>query len=175
MLRSALQRDPRVANNVGVMNYTFPIEPACTAREFRDQLGYSKWQVVVSAAANRAFAGSGVTYSGALASRFVPDMAVGRSMLDALFSFMVMALGRSDAVHLYSTDDSFDSKASFEASYSRQKVFIAAAYDKTTGRVHLTLQVNPNADEQPSEAQLRAAGFVPFARYGPFDRARLPA
>ena len=51
------------------------------------------WRLAPGSCANRAFAGSGVTVGGALASRFVSDVAVGlgRGMLDAIFSFMVMA------------------------------------------------------------------------------------
>ena len=166
------QEIPGVSNNVGVMSYTFPIEPACSTKEFRDQLGYAKWQVVVAAAANRAFAGkSGVTVGGAIASRIIPDMDIGRSMIDALFSFMVMKLGKTDAVHLYSSNDKFGGPATKD--YGRQKAFIAAAYDKSTGRVHVTLQANLRAYEPPDEAQLLSSGFEPFERFGPYDKARL--
>jgi len=155
-----------VANNVGVMNYTFPIEPACTVRELRDELGYAKWQVVLSAAANRTFASApGVSIVGSLMSKIIPDMSVGRGLLDAVFSFMVMNLSQTDAVHLYSTSNQY--------SGSRQKAFIAAAYDKATGRVHVTLSVNPSADEAPDEARLQSAGLEPFERFGPFDASRL--
>ena len=70
---------------------------------------------------------------------------MGRELIDAVFSFMVMDLAKAEAVHLYSTDDSYTA--------SRQKAFIAAAYDKKTGRVHVTLSVNPSAD-QPDAARL---------------------
>ena len=157
-----------VANNVGVMSYTFPIEPASTVRQFRDELSYSKWQVVLSAAANRTFAGgSGASLIGSIMSRIVPDMSVGRGLVDAVFSFMSMSLDKSDAVHLYSTNTKFTA--------SRQKAFIAAAYDKTTGRVHVTLSVNPNADEMPVEARLRSVGLERFEPFGPFDPSRLKA
>jgi hypothetical protein len=158
---------PGVANNVGVMNYTFPIEPAATARQLRDELGYAKWQVILSAAANRTFSGcsAGAGMLGSVMSRIVPDMEVGRHLIDAVFSFMVMNLAKSEAVHLYSSDSRFTA--------SRQKAFIAAAYDKATGRVHVTLSVNPSADEPPDEAQLRSAGLLPFERFGPFDASRL--
>jgi len=159
---------PGVANNVGVMSYTFPIEPPATARQFRDNLSYSKWQVVLSAAANRTFAGcSDAGPIGAVMSRVVPDMCVGRGLLDAVFSFMVMNLAKTDAVHLYSTDSAFTA--------SRQKAFIAAAYDKSTGRVHVTLSVNPNADEPPDVEALQSAGLESFARFGPFNASRLDA
>jgi len=162
---------PGVANNVGVMNYSFPIEPACSVGEFRAQLGRSKWQVPASAAANRTLAGkSGVSVAGIFASRLVPDFSVGRSMLDALFSFMAMKLDQTEAVHLYSTNEVFSGEG---GSYSRQKAFIAAAYDKTTGRVHVTLVVNLDATELPEEAALRGAGFEPFERFGPFHKTRL--
>jgi hypothetical protein len=157
-----------VANNVGVMSYTFPIEPASSARHLRDELTYSKWQVVLSAAANRTFAGgAGAGFIGSIMSRVAPDMHVGRCLVDAVFSFMVMDLGHAQAVHLYSTNNAFTA--------SRQKAFIAAAYDKKTGRVHVTLSVNPNADEMPDEARLRGAGFEPFEPFGPFDPSRLKA
>jgi len=161
-----------VANNVGVMSYTFPVEPPCSPLDFRAQLGYAKWQVVLSAAANRAFAGKGgSSITGAIVSRLIPDVAVGRNMVDAIFSFMVMPLGKTDAVHLYSSNGVFSGPSI--SNYGRQKAFIAAAYDKTAGRVHITLQVNLNAVQQPDEAKLRSAGFEPFEQFGPFDRARL--
>eukprot|EP00966_Prymnesium_polylepis_P198647 4604257-Prymnesium_polylepis.1 len=101
----------------------------------------------------------------------MPDVAVGRSMVDAIFSFMVMPLAKTDAVHLYSSNDVFSGPAI--ENYARQKAFIAAAYDKSTGRVHITLQCNLRAEQVPDQARLRAAGFEPFEPFGPFDRSRL--
>ena len=157
-----------VANNVGVMSYPFAVEPPESSRQLRAELSAAKWQVVLSAAANRTFAGcSEAGLLGAVMSRVVPDMSVGRGLLDAVFSFMVMNLAKTEAVHLYSTDSAFTS--------SRQKAFIAAAYDKLTRRVHVTLSINPHADELPDCAALRTAGLEPFERFGPFDAARLEA
>ena len=163
-----------IANNVGVMSYTFPIEPACSATSFRKQLGLNKWQVVCSAAANRAFAGkAGQTVGGAIVSRLMPDMEVGRGMLDALFSFMVMKLDATDALHLYCTNDHYGGPSANCADYPRQKCFLAAAYDKDSGKVHVTLHANLKAEALPDQKLLRGAGFEPFEKFGPFDRARL--
>ena len=85
MLRVNLPRPPSVRSKTSVPPGSYHL----SCRIFKS----CDWRLVPGSCANRAFAGSGVTVGGALASRFVPDVAVGlgRGMLDAIFSFMVMA------------------------------------------------------------------------------------
>ncbi len=161
---------PGVANNVGVINYTFPIEPSCSARRFRDSLRASGWQVLLSAAANRALSRAGAGACGSLMSRLLPDVDVGREMIDALFSFISTKLSTIEAVHFYSLNreggDSFSSPR--ETIYSRLKAFISAAYDKSTGRVQLILSVNIHAEHLPDHERLLATGFETVECMGPF-------
>ena len=149
---------PGIANNIGAMSYYFPVANPSTVSEFRAQLQRCRSQVIVSSFVNRQFASGGgeVTTGAGNPSRFqqasdvlgklLPDARGVRECVDALFSFMSLNMGDGENAHSPAIDDirflSCDDGQISTFSSRRLKAFIAAAYDKRTGRICMTVTVN---------------------------------
>lgn len=169
-----------IANNIGGMSYSFPIAKPTSVRQFRRAVSGAKWQVLCTGQLYRRFlsgGGGGASWPGSSAvallggwlfrrfQKWVPDPAQVRDHVDAVFTFVSMKFeGHTiDNIRMFACQHN-QPKSPFMS--DRNKVFISGIYDKSNGRVHVTLTVNHAAAVQPHEATLNAGGLDRFEPLG---------